>query len=153
MPPKWSRFSTPPTAESTLCVLDECGLRNNALACSHSYLVSGFCSWARVFAPRFLQIPPPNNALALRNNSPPSAWGKSFTSKLSYMLCTSKYLSTEPVALGIATPSKGADRAPKTKPPMQGNTYLVAWLQNWKPPDRIDTVFKHQEYRRTLPEM
>ncbi len=32
----------------------------------HSRLVSGFCSSARTFAPRFLQTPPRGDALALR---------------------------------------------------------------------------------------
>jgi len=49
-----------------------------------SCLLSGFCSSARVFARRFLQTPFHIGALALRYPSPPSGWGKTFTSKLSY---------------------------------------------------------------------
>jgi hypothetical protein len=50
-----------------------------------SCLLSGFCSSARVFARRFLQTPFRIGALALRYPSPPSGWGKTFTSKLSHI--------------------------------------------------------------------
>ena len=47
-------------------------------------------SSARASAPRFLQIPPRDDALALRCPSPPSGWGRTFTSRLSNMLGTPK---------------------------------------------------------------
>ena len=49
-----------------------------------SGLISGFCSSTRAFARRFLQTPFYIGALALRYPSPPSGWGKTSTSKLSY---------------------------------------------------------------------
>jgi hypothetical protein len=65
-----------------------------------SRLISGFCSSARALARRFLRTPFHIGALALRYPSPPSGWGKTFTSKLSYMLGTRKYPPAEPGALG-----------------------------------------------------
>lgn len=50
-----------------------------------SRLVSGSCSSARAFAPRFLQTPPHDDALAVRYPSPPSGWERTCTSKLSSM--------------------------------------------------------------------
>jgi hypothetical protein len=65
-----------------------------------SRLISGFCSSARAFARRFLQTPPRGDALALRYPSPPSGWGKTSTSKLSYMLGTRELPPAERVASG-----------------------------------------------------
>src|SRR5437660_1371481 len=48
-------------------------------------LISGSCSSARIFAPRFLQTPPRGGALALRYPSPPSGWDGTCTRKLSNM--------------------------------------------------------------------
>ena len=50
-----------------------------------SPLVFGSCPSARAFAPRFLQTPRRRDALAVRYPSPPSGWGRTFTSKLSNM--------------------------------------------------------------------
>ena len=50
-----------------------------------SRLVSGFCSSARAFAPRFLQTPRRRDALAVRYPSPPSGWERTCTPKLSNM--------------------------------------------------------------------
>ena len=49
-----------------------------------SCLISGSCSSPRAFARRFFQTPFHIGALALRYPSPPSGWGKTCTSKLSY---------------------------------------------------------------------
>ena len=54
------------TAEFTLCVLDGYGLRYPWLARPTLTPASGFCSSARAFAPRFLQTPSRDDALALR---------------------------------------------------------------------------------------
>ena len=52
-------------------------------------LVSGFCSSARTFAPRFLQTPPRGDSpCVLANPSPPSGWVETFTSELLNMLGT-----------------------------------------------------------------
>jgi hypothetical protein len=53
-----------------------------------SCLISGFCSSPHAFARRFLRTPFYIGALTLRYPSPPSGWGKTFTSELSYMLGT-----------------------------------------------------------------
>jgi hypothetical protein len=53
-----------------------------------SRLRSGSCPSARAFAPRFLQTPPRDDALALRYPSPPSGWEGTFTPQLSNMLGT-----------------------------------------------------------------
>ena len=72
-----------------------------------SRLISGFCSSARAFARRFLRTPFCIGALALRYPSPPSGWGKTFTSKLSHMLGTRKYPPAKPEAL-VCEPLKAA---------------------------------------------
>src|SRR5881392_454307 len=45
-------------------------------------LKSGSCPSARIFAPRFLQTPPHDDALALRYPSPPSGWDGTSTRQL-----------------------------------------------------------------------
>lgn len=62
-------------------------------------LLSGSCPSAHAFARHFLQTPSHGNAFALRYPSPPSGWGKTLTSKLSYMLGTRKRPPTLSVAL------------------------------------------------------
>jgi hypothetical protein len=46
--------------------LMEVGFAKPGPLAQRSRLLSGFCSSARTFAPRFLQTPPHNDALALR---------------------------------------------------------------------------------------
>jgi hypothetical protein len=92
-----------------------------------SRLLSGSCPSARAFAPRFLQTPPRDDALAVRYPSPPSGWERTCTSKLSSMRGVQKragrdarpaltiatsvgyfffgftLMLTEPVAFGLST--------------------------------------------------
>ncbi len=71
-----------------------------------SRLISGFCSSARAFARRFFRTPFCMGALALHYPSPPSGWGKTFTSKLSLMLGTRKESSGRAGGFPVAGPSK-----------------------------------------------
>jgi hypothetical protein len=81
-----------------------------------SRLISGFCSSARAFARRFFRTPFCIGALALRYPSPPSGWGKTYTSKLSHMLGTRNRPRLEGVAL--ACPAKRGE--PRTGRPRRG---------------------------------
>jgi len=91
-----------------------------AIRCSlvqRSCLISGSCSSPRAFARRCLRTPFCIGALALCCPSPPSGWGKTFTSKLSYMLGTHQMTATRsktevPAAFGRdAGDSRGALRS------------------------------------------
>ena len=63
-----------------------------------SCLISGFCSSARTFVRRFFQTSFRIDALALHYPSPPSGWGKTCTSELSYMLGTRQLPPAQRVA-------------------------------------------------------
>jgi len=53
-------------AESTFCALVEMGFAKPSPLARRSRLISGFCSSARIFAPRFLQTPLTTTPLAFR---------------------------------------------------------------------------------------
>jgi len=58
-------FRAPPP-NLRFALLMEKGFAKPGPLAQRSRLLSGFCSSARTFAPRFLQTPPHNDALALR---------------------------------------------------------------------------------------
>jgi len=80
-----------------------------------SRLLSGFCSSARALARRFLRTSFRIDALALRYPSPPSGWGKTFTSKLSHMLGTRNDPPAEPAAFRLLAPQRGLIATAKKK--------------------------------------